>query len=155
MRRLVAMTLTLLAVLLSAANLWAAEPSAMEQVLRQFGLFGRWAVDCRREAALDNPHVIDEMAGSGLVQERHDLGPDNVINRYRIVAAKRLSATRLALEVIFQRGSDNEQRQHLVVRVRGGTRRTLLNAPAGGPVRVKNGVALDFGVQTPLLRKCE
>ena len=155
MRRLMAIALTLTAVLPVAATVLAVEPSATEQVLRQFGLFGRWAVDCQREAAPDNPHVTDLMAASGMVLERHDLGRESEINHYQIVTAKRLSATRLSLEVIFQPGSDNEQRQHLVVMVRDDTRRTLLNAPEGGPVRVKNGVALGFGLTTPLLRKCE
>jgi ribosomal protein S28E/S33 len=41
------------------------------------------------------------------------------------------------------------------MRVRDGTRRTLFNRSVDGPVRVKDGVALKFGLKTPLLRKCE
>lgn len=127
----------------------------VEAVLNQFGLFGTWAVDCARPAALNNPHVTDVMVSPGVVLERHDLGPDSAINHYSVMAAERLSKTRLAMRVIFQPGREGEQRQRLEVVVRDGTRRTMFNQPEGGPVRVKDGVAVGYGMKTPLLRKCE
>ena len=59
------------------------------------------------------------------------------------------------MEVIFQPGTETEERQKLVFPVRDGTRRTLFNQPEDGPVRVKDGVALAHGTKTPVLKKCE
>jgi ribosomal protein S28E/S33 len=89
------------------------------------------------------------------VLERHDLGADRVINRYSVLSAARLSKTQVSLQVIFRPGGEGEERQRLVLVVRDGTRRTMFNQVDDGPVRVKDGVALKFGLRTPLLRKCE
>ena len=98
-------------------------------MFRQFGLLGTWAVDCARPAALDNPHVSDVLVSPGEVMERHDLGPDSEVNQYSILAAERLSKTRVGLRVIFRPGQEGEQRQRLEMAVRDGTRRTLFNQP--------------------------
>ena len=58
------------------------------------------------------------------------------------------------MEVLFGPGTENEQKQKLILLVRKGTRRTMFNQPEGGEVRVKDGIALAHGTKTPLLRKC-
>src|SRR4051794_36597661 len=144
------------ALMLVAAISARAEAALMiEELFNSFGLFGTWAVDCKREAAFDNPHVSVTMPGPGLILEDHDLGGDNVVNRYNILSAEKLPDTRIAVQVIFQPGKETEERQRLVLAVRDGTRRTLFTQPQGGPVRVKDGVVAAYGVTTPLLRKCE
>jgi hypothetical protein len=151
MRRTIA--LMLLAAWPAAAH--AAKPPSTEAVFRQFDLFGDWAVDCARPAAPDNPHVSDTVLSPGVVMERHDIGDANVVNRYSVLTAEPLSKTKLALLVLFQPGSPDEQRQRLVVVVRDGTRRTVFNQAIDGPVAVQDGVAVRFGLPTPLLKKCE
>ena len=134
----------------------SADPKATtEELFNEFGLFGAWAYNCRSEAAPDNPHVTISMPTAGLVLEDHDLGADYAINRYSVLSARKVAAERLSVEVIFQPGTANEERQNLEFLVRGATRRTLFNQPDGGPVRVKGGIALARGTRTPLLRKCE
>ena len=133
----------------------AAADSNPEQLFRQFGLFGTWASDCAAEASPANPHVKIHMLAPGVILEDHDLGPDNVVNRYSILAAERLSDTQLAVQVIFQPGKEGEERQKLVWSVHDRSLRTLFNQPQDGPVRVKDGVAVKFGIETPVLRKCE
>lgn len=132
----------------------SAEPPEAETVFRAFALFGRWAVDCKQPASPANPHVEVATVGPGLVMETHDLGPGALQNRYSVLSASRLSATGLAVTVIFQPGTEFEERQQLELVVRAGTRQTTFNQPKGQPVRVKNGVAVDFGIRTPVLRKC-
>jgi hypothetical protein len=132
-----------------------AESATVQKLFSQFGLFGRWAIDCKQPARPDNPHVHIIMPSAELVMENHDLGPDYAINRYSVLSAERISATRLSVEALFQPGTENEERQKLVFLVRNGTRRTLFNQPDEGPVRVKDGIALPRGVKTPLLMKCE
>jgi hypothetical protein len=130
-----------------------ASPSA-EEVFRAFDLFGDWAADCTEPASPGNPHVAVTMAAPGLVQEDHDLGNDFAVNHYSVRKAARLSAERVSIEVIFGPGTENEQRQKLILQVRKATRRTLFNQPEGGEVRVKDGIALVRGTRTPVLRKC-
>lgn len=149
--RLVA-SLVVAAIAFTAA---ASPASTTENVFRDFGLFGAWAVDCNRAAAPDNPYVRITTPSPGLILEDHDLGADNDVNRYSILSAEKLSDNRLAVQVIFQPGKDTEERQKLVWAVHDHTLRTLFNQPQDGPVRVQDGVAVAYGVATPLLKKCE
>jgi hypothetical protein len=127
----------------------------VEDLFRQFGLFGDWASNCKQPATPANPHVSVTTPSAGLVLESHDLGADFALNRYSVLAATRVSDTRLSVQVIFQPGSEIEERQTLVFHIRDGTRRTMFNQPVGGPVRVKDGIAVGYGSKTPVLRKCE
>jgi len=132
----------------------AASPST-DELFRAFDLFGGWSDDCAQPDSPEHPRVTILMPSPGLVLESHDLGADYETNRYGVLSAERISATRLSVDVIFQPGSPNEERQKLEFLVRNGTRRTMFNQPQGGAVRVKNGVALALHVKTPVLNKCE
>lgn len=138
-----------------SAVLPAAAAPSVEELFQQFGLFGAWAADCQQPATPGNPHVSISMPTSGLVLEDHDLGSDFAVNRYSVLSAERVSADRLSVAVIFQPGAEGEERQKLVFLIRNGTRRTMFNQADGGPVRVKDGIALARHTKTPLLRKCE
>jgi hypothetical protein len=150
--RIVAVFVLAAATAISAA---AAAAASIDMLFQQFGLFGTWAIECGQAASPANPHVSITTPSPGQVLEDHDLGHDYTINHYSMLSAERLSGERLAVEVIFQPGTDAEERQKLVFLVRKGTRRTLFNQPAGGAVRVKDGIALAHGNRTPVLRKCE
>ena len=126
-----------------------------EQLFKEFGLFGKWAVDCAAPALPGNPHVYVRQPTPGVILEEHDLGPNNDINLYSVLSAERLSDTRLSAVVLLHPGRADEERQQLTFAVRDGTRRTLFNQVVGGPVRVKDGIAQWNGSKTPLLHKCE
>lgn len=132
----------------------AAQPST-EELFRQFGLFGTWASDCTAPATPENVHVTVSMRDSGQIVEVHNLGSAGVVNHYRIISARRLSATRLAVEVMFQPGTEFQERQKLEWLIRNGTRRTMVNQPEHGPPVVKDGIAVTFGIETPVLNKCK
>jgi hypothetical protein len=142
-----------LASMLSTAAVGAPAPSA-EDLFQQFGLFGTWAVDCREDASPDNPRVSITMPSPGVILEDHDLGRENAVNRYSILSAEKISDTRIAVQVIFQPGKENEERQRLIWAVHDHTLRTIFNQPQDKPVRVKDGVAVGYGIKTPLLKKC-
>jgi hypothetical protein len=135
------------------ANSAAADPS-VEDVFRSFDLIGDWAMHCKQPASPDNPHVAISSPSPGQVLEEHTLGDEYAINRYSVLSAAKLSSERLSVEVIFGPGTENEQRQKLILRIRKGTRRTMFNQPEDGEVRVKDGIALSRHTRTPLLRKC-
>lgn len=130
-----------------------AAPST-EDVLREFQFFGTWAVDCAKPPAPGNPHVSDTRASPGVIFEDHALG-GSALNRYRIVGAERESATRLVLDVIFAPGKQYEERERLVLTVRDGTRRTMVNQAKDGPLRVNEGLVVGSGTRTPVLTKCD
>ena len=129
--------------------------SSIEELFRKFGLFGTWATQCDRPPTPSNPHVTITMPSEGLILEDHNLGPDFAINRYSVVSAEPASATNLSVDVIFQPGTEVEERQKLVFSLHDNTRRTMFNQTNGGAVRVKDGIALARGSKTPLLRRCE
>jgi hypothetical protein len=131
------------------------KPASVDEVFRRFDLFGVWAADCHEPPSPDNPHLSITSPAAGVVLEKHDIGDDYEANQYSILSAERLSPTRLAVEVVFQPGSEREERQKLIFRIRDHTRRTMFNQPEGGAVRVKDGIALANHSRTPLLRKCE
>ncbi len=143
-------------VLAAAASAAVSAPaSSTEDLFDQFGLFGTWAVDCKQSASPENPHVNITTPSPGLILEDHDLGAGSAVNRYSVLSAEKLSANQLSVQVIFQPGKDTEERQRLVWAVHDHTLRTLFNQPQDGPVRVKDGVAVAYGVAMPLLKKCE
>lgn len=146
---------TAIAVLVSFAVCNSAAAESVEELFQQFGLFGTWAADCSKPATPGNPRVSITTPSAGLVLEDHNLGPDFAVNRYSIVSAERLSGTSVAVNVIFQPGTQAEERQKLIFSVQENTRRTIFNQPDGGAVRVKDGIALARGTKTPLLRRCD
>jgi hypothetical protein len=129
--------------------------ASVEELFQEFGLFGTWATDCNSPATPGNPHVVITVPSAGLVLEDHNLGPDFAVNRYSVLSAEQLSQTSLSVYVIFQPGTEIEERQKLVFAVNNNTRRTMFNQSDGGAERVKDGVAVARGTKTPLLRKCE
>ena len=133
----------------------SANATSVDEMFQQFGLFGTWASDCGRPATPSNPRVSITTPSTGLVLEDHNLGPDFSVNRYSVLSAERVSASSISVQVIFQPGTEAEERQKLVFSVRDNTRRTMFNEGDGGTVRVKDGIALARGSRTPLLRKCE
>jgi len=141
--------------LFTAVPAAAATAPSVEALFQEFALFGTWAAHCNQPATPTNPHVSITMPTAGLVLEDHDLGSDFAVNRYSVLAATRITDERLSVAIIFQPGAEGEERQKLVFLIRDGTRRTLFNQPDGGPVRVKDGIALARHTKTPLLKKCE
>jgi len=148
----------LLVVLWVVSSLFAcssANAASVEELFQQFGLFGTWAADCSKPATPGNPRVSITTPSAGLVLEDHNLGPDFAVNRYSVLSAEQVSASSISVDVIFQPGTEVEERQKLIFSLRDNTRRTMFNQPEGGAVRVKDGIALARGSKTPLLRKCE
>jgi|SRR5689334_1969456 hypothetical protein len=129
--------------------------TSVDELFQKFGLFGTWATECDSPPSPANPHVTITAPSAGLILEDHNLGADFAVNRYSVISAEPASSTNLAVDVIFQPGTEVEERQKLVFSVRDNTRRTMFNQTSGGTVRVKDGIALARGTKTPLLRRCE
>jgi hypothetical protein len=145
---------SVLALLLLATPAAAQEKPSVAALFKDYGLIGTWAVDCKANASPENPHVSVGQDDEGNIVERHDLGGDYRVNAYRMLAAKRVSQTEVSVQALFDPGTEDEQKQDLTFAVRDSTRRTIFTRVEGGPVRVKNGVAVGYGAKTPKLKKC-
>lgn len=130
------------------------EPDTLEDLFKQLDLFGAWASDCTRGPSPANPHVSITAPSEGLVVEMHDIGPGYAANQYSVLSAQQMSGNRVQVDMLFQPGTQIEERQTLVFLVRAGTRRTLFNQPQAGEPRVKDGVVVGRGIKTPTLKKC-
>lgn len=142
-------------ILLAAISAGTAQAASVDELFRQFGLYGIWSSDCGSAAAPSNPRVSITEPTPGVVLESHDLGTKFTVNKYSVLSAAQISPTELSVDVIFQPGSESEEHQKLIFRVRDGTRRTMFNQPAGGAPRVEDGMVVGRPIKTPLLRKCE
>lgn len=131
------------------------EGPAPEQLFREFGLFGTWATICEFPASPTNPHVEISELSPGVIVEDHHLGKDYSVNRYSVLSAEKLSDTRVGVEVLFNPGGNDQERQRLIWVIKDKTRRTVFNQPDRGAVRVREGITLPRGMDTPLLHKCK
>jgi hypothetical protein len=148
----IAAVLAVTAALVAAAD---ARPVSVTRIYRALDLYGTWAPNCAETPSPDNPRVHVAESERRAVLEEDDFGPAYEVNRYVIVAARRMSGHRLALDVLFQQADSEPQRQLIVMRLEDRTRRTMFTATADEPPRVKDGIAVAVGKPTPLLNKCD
>ena len=131
-----------------------ARPSSVARDYRHFGLFGAWAPDCSEAASPDNPHVSVSMEGHAVI-EQNEFGAGFETNRYLIVAARRMSGGKLAIDALFQQGDTEPRRQLIIMHIDGKSRRTLFTGTADAPPLVKAGIAVALGKPTPVLVRCD
>ncbi len=133
----------------------AARERPIAKIFEQFGLFGTWAINCERKPSVDNPRVtVVKPRGRGPVIEKDDAGPGTYANRYTIVSATPLTADTVEVNVLYRIGKEHTQAQKQIWFVRAGNWRTLFNKPKGDSARVKNGIVVGSGAETPVLHKC-
>ena len=141
------------AIVFVAAAVAATSPAA--RVYRELGLFGTWAPNCAEPASPDNPHVSVANGEKGLVLEQDDFGADYEINRYLIVAARRMKDHRVVVDALFAQDGAEPKRQLIIMHVVDRTRRTMFTGTGDAPPLVKDGIAVANGQPTPQLNKCD
>lgn len=130
------------------------QTDTLEDVFKQLDLFGTWAADCKQPPSPTNPHVNIASPAEGLVIELHDLGPGYAANQYSVLTVEPMAGNRVKVQMLFQPGAPEEEKQTLVFQLGNGTRRTMFNQPQGGPPRVKDGLVVGRKTKTPTLKKC-
>ncbi len=133
----------------------AAAKLSTAREFERLDLFGAWAPNCTGAPTPDNPHVLVARGERGFVLEQDEFGSAYEINRYLIVAARRLKGHELAVDALFQQGDAEPQHQLIVMRVESRTRRTMFTGAGDEPPLVKDGVAVAIGKPTPTLNKCD
>ena len=69
--------------------------------VKEFGLFGTWADDCRANPGPANQYASFSITSRGTIQLRNDFGPDYGDMVYRIVDAKRIGQFRISLRQLL------------------------------------------------------
>jgi hypothetical protein len=70
-------------------------------VVDDFGLVGKWAIECSRPPSPANEHALYAVTPSGLVWVMNDFGPDYDGMVYHVVRAERVSPDKLALRQVL------------------------------------------------------
>ena len=78
-----------------------ANAQSAASAVRDFGLLGTWAIDCKDLPSPQNEHSIFAIAGTDTVRLRNDFGRDYDEMVYRIVSAKPIAADRMAIRQIL------------------------------------------------------
>src|SRR5262249_49006488 len=81
-----------IAAALSAVLAAPAESASAQEVLENFGLMGRWAIDCEASPSSKNGIRDTEVSVGGEVSWTEDHGPGTIPNHYRVIDAVRLNA---------------------------------------------------------------
>ena len=69
--------------------------------VKEFGLFGTWALDCGQPPGPANAYVNFTLTSEGTVELRDSFGPDYDEMVYRVVEARRVGAFRLAMRQVL------------------------------------------------------
>lgn len=85
----------------SIANSQSTNSQSPMGVVKEFGLFGIWAIDCSQPPSPENPYANFELTSEGAVEQRDSFGPDYDEMVYRIVEARRVGNFRLAMREVL------------------------------------------------------
>src|SRR5262245_32735487 len=69
--------------------------------VQDFGLVGRWAIECSRPASPANEHALYAVTSSGLIWVMNDFGPEYDGMVYHVVRAERVSPDKVALRQVL------------------------------------------------------
>jgi hypothetical protein len=84
--------------LLSATFASAQSPT---NAVKEFGLFGTWAGDCRANPSPANQYASFSVTSRGTIHLRNDFGPDYGDMVYRIVDARRIGQFQISLRQLL------------------------------------------------------
>jgi hypothetical protein len=69
--------------------------------VQDFGLVGKWAIECSRPASPANEHALYAVTSTGLIWVMNDFGPEYDGMVYHVVRAERVSPDKLALRQVL------------------------------------------------------
>ena len=128
----------------------AGEGSGERDGFERFGLYGRWAVDCRAAASPANPVLSLTPIGYGAVAYHLSMGGspadfDTQIRDVRVISDREIAFSFAARGATYH-----------VVLVKSGDRfRSMQSSSDDGKVAIKDGVYVASGKETPSFQKCD
>lgn len=139
------------ALLLTAAAAALADESPVLGTLRQFGLFGTWAMDCAHPARADNEYSIYAISASGEATLSYSRGGPYRDIVYVIRTAERLAPDRIALQVLH---TPERIPVDLVLRKEVGLLQVWSSHTLDGRMLVTGGVITGNGKASPRFQRC-
>jgi hypothetical protein len=123
--------------------------------VKEFGLFGTWALDCSQPPSPANAYVSFSLTTEGTVELRDSFGPDYDEMVYRVVDARRIGAFRLAMRQILTT-DDRIMLETQTLRTRDRIRNWFSRFSDGSGTLVEDGrmPAID-GRETGWLIRCD
>jgi hypothetical protein len=139
-----------LAGLLAVPSAVAAQNQA--EVASRWGLIGTWAIDCRKPASDDNPHLTYVIRRAGEVTYERDFGGDrrdvNRVEQLEMAAGG-------GLELVVSYPDLTQTRRHILMMGRDGrTRATSNSNPDGSEPSIREGKYTGSGEETPWQTRC-
>src|ERR1700730_11936407 len=138
-----------LAGLLAVRGAAAAQNQA--EVASSWGLIGTWAVDCRKPANDDNPHLTYVIRRAGEVTYERDFGDRRDVNR---VEQLKIAASG-GLELVVSYPKLTQSRRQVLIMGRDGRMRATSNSnPDGSDPSITEGKFTVNGEETPWQTRC-
>lgn len=137
--------------LLASMTAGSAASASPADVAREWGLLGRWAVDCAKTVKQGGPHnlIAYEATREGkLFYRRNDDPQDN----NEIVDAK-LGANGVIV-LTTEMPANKQTREMGLTKLADGSTRSMYNHDSEGNYSVRDGIFTANGNQTPPLHKC-
>jgi hypothetical protein len=78
-----------------------AQAQSATTAVRDFGLIGKWAIECTRPPSPANEHALYAVTSSGMIWVMNDFGPDYDGMVYRVVNAERVAPDKLSLRQVL------------------------------------------------------
>jgi hypothetical protein len=116
-----------------------ADAQSAANVVKEFGLVGSWAIDCRQPPSPTNAYANFSLTSGGAIELRDDFGPDFDDMIYRIVDAKRIGQFRLSLRQLLTT-DDQIVLDTVMLRAGGRIRNWSSRLADGSSVLVENGI---------------
>lgn len=144
--------LTLLASFVASFAPAAAADNPIAQTVRQWGLLGRWSLDCSLPPDHANGTVLAYETGSdGGVLYRRDFG--DVTDENQVLTAAVSADGLLNLEVYFP--AIKQKRDYGLMMLSDGSLRAIYNRSEKGEYSIKDGKFVATRKPTPAQHKCE
>jgi hypothetical protein len=126
--------LLMIAALLATLPMPAGAQTAL-QVLRDFGVLGTWAHNCRTRASGSNSYVVYAPSNTGEVIKTADIGPQRAPFVFRIASARRTASDLIEFEQL----EDGTPSTFITLRKTGNRIIDWRVEVKGGEVFVENG----------------
>ncbi len=149
MRHASAAALAALVALAPAAH--AQDPGNM---LAEFGILGRWAADCGRPAASNNPHIVFERSADGSgAQYRVIFTPNNATVR-SIDNVRVLREGTIAMRFTTPTGATTGLAFDITMLKEPARYKVIGSVGSDGKVYIKDGIVVADGRPNPWQNKC-
>jgi hypothetical protein len=132
-----------------------ANAQSAASIVKQFGLFGVWALDCSRAPGPGNAYATVALTADGDIELRDDFGPDYDQMIYRVVDAKRVGAFRLTLRQVLTT-DDRIVLDTVTLRAAGRIRNWVSRFADGSSTLVEDGLMPSAdGRETGWMTRCD